>query len=104
MEHVAFTMRLSPGCDEEYKKRHDEIWPELSKLLKENGFTDYSIFLDKQSNLLFGTFKITDKSVLNTLSENPLMRKWWKYMSDITESTADQLPVLTNLEEVFYLR
>ena len=44
MKRVAFTMQLKPGQKEEYKKRHDEIWPELKQLLKQAGISEYSIF------------------------------------------------------------
>jgi L-rhamnose mutarotase len=60
-------MKLFPGQEAEYKKRHDEIWPELSALLKESGVSDYSIFLDEETNSLFGVLKVTDKANLDTL-------------------------------------
>ena len=44
MKRVAFKMTLKPGCEAEYQKRHDEIWPELSRVLSEAGVSDYSIF------------------------------------------------------------
>ena len=54
MERIAFKMKLFPGQEAEYLKRHDEIWPELVLLLKETGIQDYSIFLDKETLSLFG--------------------------------------------------
>jgi len=50
MARVAFKMKLNEGFEEEYKKRHDELWPDLEALLKESGISDYSIFLDKETN------------------------------------------------------
>ena len=49
----AFKMQLKPGVVAEYRKRHDEIWPELSALLTESGIYDYSIFLDEETLSLF---------------------------------------------------
>ena len=46
MHRVAFKMKLFPGKEEEYKKRHDELWPDLEQLLKQAGISEYSIFLD----------------------------------------------------------
>lgn len=54
LEKYAFKMTLNPGQAEEYKRRHDEIWPELADLLHEAGVSDYSIFLDEETNTLFG--------------------------------------------------
>ena len=58
MQRVAFKMQLNKGAEAEYKKRHDELWPELTQLLKSKGISDYAIFLDESTNSLFGTLKI----------------------------------------------
>ena len=47
-EKYAFTMKLNPGMEDEYRRRHDEIWPELAELLKNAGVEDYSIHLDPE--------------------------------------------------------
>ena len=103
MERVAFKMQLNKGCEEEYRKRHDEIWPELQELLKEHGISEYSIFLDQSTNNLFGVLKVTDSEMLVTLPENEVMQRWWKYMKDIMQSNPDNSPVSIPLTEVFYL-
>lgn len=103
MPRVAFKMKLFPGKEEEYKKRHDEIWPELQKLLKEQGISEYSIFLDEETQSLFGVLKITDPNNLNNLPNTEIMKRWWSYMSDIMESNPDNSPVSMPLKEVFYL-
>ena len=103
MQRVAFKMQLFKGFEEEYKKRHDEIWPELQSLLKENGISEYSIFLDEKTNNLFGVMKAEDPVKLNDLPSSPIMQKWWKYMGDIMEANPDNSPVSTPLTEVFYL-
>ena len=59
-ERIAFRMVLNPGQAAEYKKRHDEIWPELSTALREAGVSDYTIWLDPQTNHLFATLVRTD--------------------------------------------
>lgn len=103
MHRIAFKMQLFEGFEEEYQKRHDEIWPELSALLKENGISDYSIFLDSTTNSLFGVMKAEDPAKLDDLPKQAVMQKWWKYMGDIMESNPDNSPVQVSLKEVFYL-
>jgi L-rhamnose mutarotase len=103
MDRGAFNMKLFPGFAQEYKKRHDAIWPELSALLKETGVSEYSIFLDEETNNLIGVLKVTNKALLDTLPAKALMQKWWAYMGDIMESNADNSSVSTPLKEVFYL-
>lgn len=103
MHRVAFKMQLNPGCEEEYKKRHDEIWPELQALLQDNGISEYSIFLDKATHSLFGVLKIQDARALDNLPLQPVMQRWWKYMADIMATNPDHSPVSIPLDEVFYL-
>jgi L-rhamnose mutarotase len=103
MHRVSFKMKLFPGQVSEYKKRHDEIWPELVSLLKGIGIHDYSIFLDEETLSLFGVLKIEDPKLLDTLPATEIMAKWWKYMADIMETNPDNSPVSTPLVEVFHM-
>ena len=103
MQRVAFKMKLSKGKEAEYKKRHDEIWPELKSLLKVTGIEDYSIFFDEETNILFGYFTVKEKAMLDELPKHPVMKKWWAYMKDIMETNEDNSPVNIPLKEVFYL-
>jgi L-rhamnose mutarotase len=103
MQRVGFKMKLFPGKEAEYKKRHDEIWPELQGLLKEAGISEYSIFLDPATGSLFGMLTITDPKNLDNLPKQEVMQRWWKYMADIMESNDDNSPVSIPLKEVFYL-
>lgn len=104
MNRVGFKMKLFDGQVEEYKKRHDEIWPELVGLLKSNEIEDYSIFLDEETNILFGVLKISTLDNLNKLPQFEIMQKWWAYMKDIMESNEDNSPISIPLKEVFYLK
>jgi L-rhamnose mutarotase len=103
MQRVAFKMKLFKGSEEEYKRRHDALWPELKTLLKEAGIKDYSIFLDEETNALFGYLTISDIAQLDELPKHPVMKKWWAYMKDIMETNEDNSPVNISLKEVFYL-
>jgi L-rhamnose mutarotase len=103
MNRIAFKMQLHSGCAAEYKKRHDELWPELREQLKSAGVHDYSVFLDAETNTLFATLKVVDVKSLEALSAADVMKKWWLHMADIMESNPDHSPVLTNLTELFYL-
>lgn len=103
MQRLAFKMKLFKGQETEYKKRHDEIWPELVQLLKETGISDYSIFLEEETGFLFGVLKVEDPVNMQTLPAQAIMKKWWAYMGDIMESNPDNSPVSVPLNEVFYL-
>ena len=103
MHRIAFKMKLFRGQEGEYKRRHDAIWPELKSLLKTTGIEDYSIFLDEETNILFGVLKVGDQTDLDKLPGHPVMQKWWSYMKDIMDTNEDNSPVSTGLKEVFYL-
>ena len=96
-------MKLLKGKEDEYKKRHDEIWGELKELLKQTGIKDYSIFLDEKTNDLFAYLTINDETKLDELANEAVMKKWWNYMIDIMETNEDNSPVVAPLKEVFYL-
>lgn len=96
-------MKLKPGFAAEYKKRHNEIWPELAQLIRESGVYDYSIFLDAETNILFAVQKQSGEQGSQDLGTNPVVGKWWDYMADIMESNPDHSPVTIPLTEVFYL-
>lgn len=100
---VAFKMRLKPGFKDEYKKRHEEIWPELKQLLKESGVSDYTIFLDEGTNTLFGVQQQAGGQSSQELGTLPVVQRWWAYMADIMETNPDNSPVSIALPEVFYL-
>jgi L-rhamnose mutarotase len=103
MQRIAFKMKLFKGCEAEYRRRHNEIWPALQKLLKQSGIQSYSIFLDEETSSLFGYLTIDDAGNLSDLPNKPIMQKWWAYMKDIMETNEDNSPVSIPLKEVFYL-
>ena len=104
MADIAFRMKIFKGSEEEYKKRHDEIWPELVQLLQETGISDYSIYLDEETGDLFGTLKVTDEKMMDTLPAKEIMKRWWSYMKDIMETNPDNSPVNRPLKKVFELK
>ena len=103
MKRFAFKMKLKPGFRDEYKKRHDAIWPELAELIKATGVSDYSIFLDEETNILFAVQKQSGQQSSQDLGSNPVVKKWWAYMADIMETNPDNSPVTVPLEQVFFM-
>jgi L-rhamnose mutarotase len=103
MKRAAFIMKLKPGFEEEYKRRHDTIWPELSEALTNAGISDYSIFLDEKTLTLFAVQKLTDENTSAGLPGLSIMKRWWNYMSDIMETNPDNSPVCIPIKEVFHM-
>lgn len=100
---IAFKMRLKPGCKEEYRKRHQAIWPELRQLLKNNGVSDYTIFLDEETNILFAVQQQSGDQSSQDLGTLPIVQRWWAFMADLMDTNPDLSPVTIPLEEVFHM-
>lgn len=103
MIRKAMKMTLFPGFQEEYKKRHDELWPEMREMLSEHGAKNYYIYLDKDTDTLFGFLEIEDEETWSNVPLTEINKKWWDYMADIMETNEDNSPVTTDLIEVFEL-
>ena len=103
MKQIAFKMQLKPGCQAEYKSRHDNLWPQLATLLGVAGISDYSIFLDERTLTLFAVLKLTEPNSMAELPNHPIMRKWWAHMADIMETNPDNSPKVVGLKPVFHL-
>lgn len=102
IQRNAFKMKLKPGMEAEYKKRHDAIWPELAKELANAGVSDYSIFLDPETLTLFAVQKLAPGHTAGELPERQIVKKWWAYMADLMDTHPDHSPVCKPLIEVFH--
>lgn len=100
---IAFKMKVNPGEIEEYKKRHDNLWPELHQLLKDAGISEYSIFYDRETHYLFAFQKQSGEKGSQDLGKTDIVKRWWKSLVGIMETNPDHSPVSVPLEEVFYM-
>jgi L-rhamnose mutarotase len=95
-------MKLKPGAVEQYRRRHDELWPDLAEALRGAGIYDYSIFLDEESLNLFAVLKLHEGDTSAALPEQPVMRRWWDYMADLMEVEPGNRPREWPLTQVFH--
>ena len=103
MKRNAFVMHLKPGFAEEYRKRHDAIWPELKAELRKAGVSDYSIYLDEKSNSLFAFQYLADDATDGELAQKDIVKKWWHMMKDVMDTNPDESPVCDPLKEMFHM-
>jgi len=103
MIRKAFVMWVNPDAHAEYKRRHDEIWPELAAVLKAHGAHNYAIYLDPKTSTLFATVEIESEERWDAVASTDVCQRWWKYMADIMPSNPDNSPKLADLREVFFL-
>ncbi|MDZ7854647.1 L-rhamnose mutarotase [Sphaerotilus sp.] len=102
-EKIAFRMFLNPGQVDEYRRRHDEIWPELVTLLKDSGIADYGIYLDAEHHVLFAVLRRGPGHTAADLPARPIMRRWWAHMADIMRRQPDGAPVVEPQPCLFHL-
>lgn len=103
MVYKAFKMKLYDGMEEEYTKRHNALWPEMKAMIREYGGRNYSIFLDRETNVLFGYIELESEELWAKSADTEICRKWWHFMADIMETNPDESPVSTDLVKVFHL-
>lgn len=96
-------MHVYPDQYEEYERRHNNLFPEMRKALKEAGAHNYSIFLDKNTGNLFAYLEVDNIEEYNQISNSEACKKWWAYMDSIMDTNQDQSPVTFDLKEVFHL-
>lgn len=99
----AFRMKLRPGAVDEYRRRHDELWPDLADALRGAGIYDYSIFLDEETLHLFAVLKLRDGHSAESLPGLPVMQRWWDYMADLMETEPGNRPREWPLTPIFHL-
>ena len=103
MIRKAFRMKLHSGMEEEYKRRHEALWPEMKDMIHEYGGRNYSIFLDPETNVLYGYIEIEDEAKWAASADTVICRKWWDYMAPLMAVNPDNSPVSHDLTPVFHL-
>ena len=98
-----FKMKLFPGMEQEYERRHNLLWDEMKDMIHEYGGSNYTIFLDKETGVLFGYLEVEDEERWDQSGDTQICRKWWDYMADIMETNPDNSPVSIDLKKVFHL-
>ena len=98
-----FKMKLYPGMEEEYERRHNLLWPEMKDMIHAHGGKNYTIFLDRETLTLFGYIELDDPELWSKSADTAINRKWWDYMADIMDTNPDNSPVSIDLQNVFHL-
>lgn len=96
-------MQLKPGMVDEYRRRHDEVWPELVDLLRQAGISDYSIFLDEDTLALFAVLRLAEENRRESLPDEPVMNLWWAAMAPLMEVEPDNRPREWPLVPMFHM-
>lgn len=105
MQRVGFVLKVKADRLDEYKKRHEQVWPEMLDALRETGWQNYSLFL-REDGLLFGYLETPDfQKALDGMAEKEVNARWQAEMSPFFEALEGRRPDegMLPLEEVFHL-
>jgi L-rhamnose mutarotase len=103
MMRKAFVMYVNPGSEEEYRLRHNPIWPDLEAILRSHGVRNYSIHLHPKTRQLFAYAEIESEERWSAIAKTLQCQKWWTHMADLMPHHPDQSPIAESLVEVFHL-
>lgn len=104
MIRKSFVMSVNEGCEEEYERRHNPIWPELEQTLLDHGVLSYSIFLDASTNQLFAYAEIESEERWAAVADTDVCKRWWASMKDLMPANEDTSPVSREIREVFHIQ
>lgn len=103
MERLCFTFEIRPGTEAEYKKRHDEIWPELVAAIEDAGFENYSLFRRGTQVVGYVECEPDVETAFGKLGPTEVNARWAKWFEDVIVSLTDEQGNLYRLEEVWHL-
>lgn len=103
MQRFCFTFQLHPGQEAEYKRRHDEIWPELVDALKDAGISNYTLFRRGRQVIGYCECEPDAQTAFATVGATDVNRRWSAWFEDVIESLTDESGRLLEAEEVWHL-
>ena len=96
-------MRLKPGAEDEYRRLHANLWPQLATLLKIYGISNYSIYLIPDSPLLIAILEYEDWNLFQLIGDEPVMKQWWVLMEPLMVMDVNGSPQSIPIDRLFYL-
>ncbi|MDY7099934.1 MAG: L-rhamnose mutarotase [Actinomycetota bacterium] len=105
MNRTCFTLRVRPDRLDEYRKHHEDVWPQMQEALTRSGWRNYSLFLTDEG-LLIGYVETpgTFDEALAAMADEPVNTEWQAMMAPFFEgdgTAADQM--MRTVDEVFHL-
>jgi L-rhamnose mutarotase len=100
---ISFSLQLPGSNVAEYRRRHDELWPELRDAIRAQGGHNYSIFALPDVDRVVGYLEVDDLERWNSGGESEITRAWWNFMADIMPTNRDHSPIQAPITEVFHL-
>jgi L-rhamnose mutarotase len=106
MKRAGFVLKIKQDRLEEYKRHHEQVWPDMLDALRDSGWHNYSLFL-RDDGLLFGYFETPNSLQMaqERMAEKEVNTRWQEFMAPFFESPDNARPdeMFVELTEVFHL-
>jgi L-rhamnose mutarotase len=103
MERICFTFELRPGTEEEYRRRHDEIWPELVEAIQQAGIRNYSLFRRGTQVIAYAECHPDVATAFGKVGATEVNRRWAEWFEDVIVELVDEEGNLLRAHEVWHL-
>ena len=103
MERICFTFTIKPGTEEEYKRRHDEIWPEMVQALHDSGISNYSLFRRGLEVIAYAECEPDARIAFGKMQATEVDARWSKWFDDVIAQRFDERREPMTVEEVWHL-
>ena len=103
MERICFTFAIKPGTEEEYKRRHDEIWPEMVQALHDSGISNYSLFRRGLEVIAYAECEPDARTAFGRMQTTEVDARWSKWFEDVIAQRFDDQGEPMTVEEVWHL-
>jgi L-rhamnose mutarotase len=102
MERICFTFAIKPGTEDEYKRRHDEIWPELVEAIRESGIRNYTLFRRGLEITAYAECHPDAATAFGKVAATEVNGRWAAWFEDVIEQLTDEHGDLFRAEEVWH--
>ena len=103
MERFCFTFEIFEGAEDEYKRRHDEIWPELVELIQESGLKNYTLFRRGTQIIAYVECHPDKDTAFAHIAGSDVNARWSKWFEEVIVSLVDEDGNLYEAAEVWHL-
>lgn len=103
MQRFCFTFEIRPGTEAEYKRRHDEIWPELVDVIRGSGVRNYSLFRRGTQVIAYCECEPDVATAFGKIGAAEVNARWSAWFEDVIVSLTDEDGNLFVAEEVWHL-
>lgn len=103
MQRFFFTFRLKPGTEDEYKRRHDEVWPEMLEALRESGISNYTLFRRGLDIYAYAECEPDARTAFAKMGATEVDRRWSRWFEEILDFRFDEQGEPITAEEIWHL-